>query len=138
NAELKINELCLSLQVEKTEIFDIDCALKSPTGNKPLQYLGFHFYGNKVLIRSSSMARFHQRMRKALYKTKKKAHTQNQIRLSKGITEKEVYKKKIYRRFSYIGKNNFLRYAFRASAVHRSSSIKKQVKPLWKKLKTKI
>lgn len=68
--------------------------------NVPFNYLGFEFYGNKTLIKSSNLAKFYRRMKKAV-KTKAK-----RIKIAKEkylLEETSLFKRKIYRIYSHFG-----------------------------------
>jgi ATP-dependent DNA helicase RecG len=50
----------------------------------------------------------------------------------------QLNKKHIYRRFSYIGKRNYISYALKAAKIMNEPSINKQIKSHWKRLQAKI
>ncbi|HET9503043.1 MAG TPA: antiviral reverse transcriptase Drt2 [Hymenobacter sp.] len=87
-----------------------------------LQYLGLEFCGKTVLLRSSSLARYHQRLRRGVRKAVRMAKGQ------RGLQGGKVFKRALYRRFSHLGKFNFIRYAKRAHHITGSQAIKKQVR----------
>ena len=58
----------------------------------------------------------------------------NLIRVKKGQPEKNLYKKKLYSRYTHLGKRNFVTYGIRAAKKMDSKSIRKQLKPLWNRL----
>jgi RNA-directed DNA polymerase len=87
-----------------------------------LQYLGLEFCGKTILLRSSSLARYHQRLRRGVRKAVRMAKGQ------RGLQEGKVFKRALYRRFSHLGKFNFIRYAKRAHHITGSQAIKKQVR----------
>ena len=76
---------------------------------KPLQYLGFEYNGQDVLIRNSSICRFHRKLKRRVTKSVKMAYSRN------GVGDK-IFKQTTYRRYSHLGKRNFLTYAYRAAA----------------------
>ena len=126
----EIKKLDLEIQPEKEEVVNF---LSSPSGQirgyenadklkfKNLQYLGFEFNGQDTYIRSSSMSRFHRRMKAGVRETVKRAYGCK----SKG---QKFLKKRLYDRFTHLGGQNFLCYAYRASKImDNSETIKKQV-----------
>lgn len=126
----EIEKLDLEIQPEKEEIvYFISDPKKGLRGYddyngknfKNLQYLGFEFNGQNSYIRSSSLSRFHRRMKAGVRETIKRAYGKN----AKG---KALLKKKLYNRFTHLGGQNFLTYAYRASQImDDSETIKKQV-----------
>ena len=70
--------------------------------------------------------------------TNKKLLRINKSRIKRGEEPLERHKKYIYRRFSYIGKRNYISYALRAASIMKEPSIKQQIKPHWLKIKKNI
>ncbi|MCB1116623.1 MAG: hypothetical protein KDK71_09150, partial [Chlamydiia bacterium] len=118
-------------------------ALRSTEGEKyykNLQYLGFEFNGQNVYIRSSSMSRYFQRMKKGTETVVKMAYGPN----GKG---KKIFKRKLFSRYTHLGKRNFITYALKAASDYyknsngevkrgfNSPTIKKQVSRHFSKLK---
>lgn len=101
--------------------------------NKPslLQYLGFNFDGKNILIRSSSISRFYRNMKKRINRSVW------QTKNSK-FNKSKVFKRKLYRLYSHLGKRNFISYAFRASNIQNSDKIKKQVSKHWNFINQKL
>ena len=129
-----IEEVKLEIQTEK----NIERAFKSTaTGleaDKPLQYLGFLFDGRNVYLRSASLARYRERTRKGVALAKASQKKYNALRLARGLTAEKLYRKKLFRRYAYTGRRNFVSYGYRAAAIFEADSIRKQLKPMWKKL----
>lgn len=75
---------------------------------KALQYLGFEFTGQKVLIRSSSLSRYFRKMRARIVKSISMAYGKS------GVSDR-IFKQQIFKRYTHLGKQNFLRYAYNAS-----------------------
>ncbi|MGB5989289.1 MAG: antiviral reverse transcriptase Drt2 [Marinifilaceae bacterium] len=130
----KIRLFHLEINNSKTEvtkfIFDKVGELRGYDNNhkyRNLQYLGFEFNGQNTYIRSSSMSRYNRRMSAMIRKNLKAAYG------SKSIGNK-VFKKKLYERYSDVGKRNFITYAERASEYMQSSTIKKQCRNSLKKV----
>lgn len=137
-ASQKLNDSGLTLNADKTEIRNFNEAKSGIISDKPLQYLGFLFDGQKILIRSSAFARFSERMKKGVKTAKRTMKKRNKSRARKGLTPSPLYKQKIYERYSHLGKRNFIRYGHRAALIMNSKSIKKQLKPLWTNLQNKL
>ena len=94
----------------------------------PFQYLGFAFDGKKVLIRQPSLTRYYRRMQRGVNRS---YHNYHKI----GSDSKRAIRRgKIYKRYSHLGKQNFIKYAYRASAIMNQESIKKQVQKHWNRL----
>ena len=55
-----------------------------------------------------------------------------------GLAHKNLYKKKLYKRYSYNGNRNYISYALRSANIMESSKIKKQIKPIWAFLNDEI
>ncbi|WP_312926694.1 antiviral reverse transcriptase Drt2 [Pseudescherichia sp.] len=133
-----LNTLKVFLNTDKTEIRDFTFASKKITCDKPLQYLGFLFDGDNIFLRSSSLSRYSDRMKKGVSLAKATMRAGNKIRVKKGLKTKELYKEKIYARYAHVGKRNFLTYGYRAARIMNSKSIRKQLKPLWERLQKEI
>ncbi|OGU79317.1 MAG: hypothetical protein A2W11_03065 [Ignavibacteria bacterium RBG_16_35_7] len=96
-----------------------------------LQYLGFEFNGENLFIRSSSVSRYYRKMARGV----KKAKIQSKYSKS---NKSKVFKRKLYRLYSHLGKRNFISYAYRSSIITKSLTIKKQLSKHWFKLHQKI
>lgn len=75
---------------------------------KNLQYLGFEFTGQTILIRNSSLSRYFKKMRARIIKTIGMAYGKV------GVSDR-VFKEQIFHRYTHLGKRNFLHYAYHAS-----------------------
>lgn len=75
---------------------------------KNLQYLGFEFTGETILIRNSSLSRYFRKMRARIVKTVGMAY-------GKSRSSDRVFKQQIFHRYTHLGKRNFLHYAYHAS-----------------------
>jgi len=133
-----ISALKLSINSTKTE----RRAFKREKGvllsDKPLQYLGFTFDGQQILIRSAAFARFSNRMKRGVRLAKATSRRWNKLRKERGSNEKPLYRRKLYNNYSYLGKRNFLSYGHRAAKLMNSDSIRGQLKPLWSRLLAEI
>jgi hypothetical protein len=134
----EIQKLGISINTDKTErrTFTVTAGIQS--ADKPLQYLGFTFDGQRVLIRSAALARYSERMKSGVKMAKATMRKRNSARLTRGEDQKPLFKRQLYLRYSHLGKRNFLRYGFRASETLSSGAIKKQLKPLWSRLQKEI
>jgi len=134
----KIKSLKIDINVKKTEIRDFTHDGGQLQSDKPLQYLGFMFDGKQITIRSAAFARHSARMRKAVRLAKKKKIKENSARIQNGKSPDDLYKRKLYSKYSHLGKRNFVRYGLRAARKMNSKAISRQIKPLWKRLKEEI
>ncbi len=91
--------------------------------NKHLQYLGFEFDGVNTYIRSSSMSRYHRRLCSKAFQAIEDAYDPE---FSNG---QKIHRKKLYNKFTHLGKRNFIRYGIKAMKImEESKTIKKQIK----------
>lgn len=88
---------------------------------KKMQYLGLEFDGQNIFLRSSSISRYHRKVRNGV----RRALMQSLGKNSKG---EKVFKRKLYRSYSHHGSQNFIAYALRASKIASSKKIRLQVK----------
>lgn len=105
---------------------------------KPLQYLGFTFDGQQILIRSAAFARYSNRMKRGVRLAKATSRRWNRLRSERGAKEKDIYRRKLYRAYSHLGRRNFITYGYRAAKKMNSSAIRRQLKPLWHRLLNEI
>ena len=137
----EIKKLELEINTAKTEVRDfyryggqLRCK-----GKKSLQYLGFTFDGERKLIRSAALAKFSNRMKAGVRSAQKTVKRTNSELLINGFPPSELLrKKKLYERYSHLGKRNFLTYGYRAAKKMNSSAIKKQLKPMWSRLQKEM
>ena len=137
-AEKRLVKLKVSLNVKKTEIREFSITPSKIKCDKPLQYLGFLYDGENIFLRSSSLSRYSDRMKRGVRLAKATMKRKNKIRKYRGLPNKELFKEKIYARYAHVGKRNFLTYGYRASRIMNSKSIRKQLKPLWERLQIEI
>lgn len=135
-----ITRLCSDLRLpvneEKTELIDFAMVGGRLGTRKPLQYLGFTFDGRNKRIRPASVARCYRKMRRGVRRAKAIRFRSDR---EKGLPFRTWLKrKKLYRLYSYLGRRNFLSYAFEASRIMNDPGIKKQVKNHWKRLQMAI
>lgn len=134
----EIGALKLAINEDKTKTSEYHIVRGLLTCDKPLQYLGFTFDGRSKLIRSAALARFSERMKSGVRLAKLTKIKYNRIRIEKGQPRQELYKRKIYERYSHLGRRNFVTYGFRCADTMTSDAIRKQLKPLWRRLKEEI
>lgn len=155
----------LEIQSKKTKVyrfetvdnkfkgFEINENTKIPNYNKTLEYLGFSFDGEKVLIKTSGFSKFYRSMIKSFKKSASLA------RNSKN-PDKKIFKSRLYKRFTHKGSTrklvyrpskddktkyvatkeyfwgNYLSYIYKADKTMKqftdSSSIKRQSRKLWR------
>jgi RNA-directed DNA polymerase len=82
---------------------------------KSLQYLGFEFNGQDILVRSSSLSRYFRKMTGRIVKTVMMAY-------GKKSKENIIKKRQILERYSHLGERNFLTYAYKASREKYTNS----------------
>jgi|SRR5690554_575891 len=137
-AQAEIQKLCLSINADKTEKRRFWIADGIQTCDKPLQYLGFTFDGQRKLLRSAALARFSNKMKRGVKFAKLTQEKRNAIKREKGIPETGLYRNQLYMLYSHLGRRNFLSYSYRAAKHMKSDAIRKQVKPLWTRLQKEI
>lgn len=128
-----IQKLKLEIHPKKTQIINFENG-KITKSSKKLQYLGFTYDGNQILLRDSGLAKYSHKVMKAIRMSNSYFLKINKSRIQRGELPLEPYKKHIYRRFSFIGSRNYISYALRAAQIMNEPSIKKQIKPHWKKV----
>ncbi|KJG00066.1 antiviral reverse transcriptase Drt2 [Photobacterium angustum] len=134
----QIKSLNLSVNPNKTEVRTFYFNGGKLQTDKHLQYLGFMFDGDNIFIRSSSLARYSERMRRGVRLAKKTMVKYNNIRLANSQPERPLFKRKLYSRYTHLGRRNFITYGIRAANKMDSDSIRKQLKPLLKRFKDEV
>ncbi|MCB2066170.1 MAG: hypothetical protein KDE15_05965 [Erythrobacter sp.] len=112
----------LELSVHKTEISKFLIADGALTADKPFQYLGFTFDGQRKLIRQSSLNRYYSKMHSGI---------RAKVRAAKngGVPSEEIYLRELYRRYTHFGRaRNFPRYAYRAARILEAPEIQRQLR----------
>jgi len=137
-AESEIKKLGLSVQDEKTECVDFHMREGKLSASKPMQYLGFLFDGQRIILRSASLARYADRMKRGIKFAKATMKKRNFARVARGEAPKPLFRSQIYKRYTYLGRRNFVSYGYRAARVMDSAPIRKQLKKLWKKAQAEI
>jgi hypothetical protein len=131
-----LTDLGLVAHPEKTEAIDFAKKGSLLADSKVLNYLGFTFDGVNKRIRPASVARYYKKMRSGVGRAKairfradKMAGVQPPSRLKR---------RRLHILYSYIGRHNFLSYAFDAARIMKDTGIKAQVKAHWKRLQKEI
>jgi hypothetical protein len=137
-ADAQIKQLKLEINPSKTDRCTFTTASGILLTKKPLQYLGFLFDGQRVIIRSAAFAKFSNRMKRGVSLAKQTMRSRNKAKARVGAEEQELYLRKVYSRYSHLGKRNFLRYGYKASKVLNSPAIRRQLRPLWGRLQQAI
>ncbi len=100
-----------------------------------LQYLGFEFDGCSISLRSSTLARYHQRMNRAVCAATaaSRAHAAGD--------QRQIYKRRLYNTYSHLFRRklshnesatgNFVTYGLTAAHRTGSSVVRRQVARLW-------
>lgn len=87
--------------------------------DRPLQYLGFTFDGERRIVRSSTLSKYSRRLVYAVRRARKAAKK----------ADTPVFKRDVYRRFTHLGKANFVsRYCRDAGATLGSDAIRRQMR----------
>lgn len=131
-----IQKLKLIIHPEKTKIVEFENGIR--TSKDELQYLGFTYDGNKILLRDSGLAKYSHKVMKAVKMTNKKLRRINISRIRRGESPLPIHKKHIYRRFSFIGSRNYISYALKASRIMNEPAIKRQIQSHWSKIQSHL
>lgn len=134
--------------------FEIDEKTKTPNHNKTLEYLGFSYDGQRVLIKTSGFSKFYRSMKSTFKKSTSLAiHSKN--------PDKSLFKSRLYKRFTHRGAKrkiiyrpskadktvyektneyywgNYLSYINKANdsmkSINGDSFVKRQSRKFWKK-----
>jgi RNA-directed DNA polymerase len=89
--------------------------------DRPIQYLGFTFDGTNSRIQSQTLSRF---WRNVIYAVRAARRAAGRSATAPGI----IYKRKIYRLFTHLGRRNLITYAKRSEAVMHTGAIRAQVR----------
>jgi hypothetical protein len=137
-ADVQTKLMKLEINPAKTDRCEFTTSGGTLTSKKPLQYLGFLFDGQRVIIRSAAFAKFSNRMKRGVSLAKQTMRSRNKLRTRLGVGERDLFLKTVYSRYSHLGKRNFLRYGYKASKTMNSPAIRRQLRPLWGRLKKAI
>lgn len=137
-ARQEIEKLKVKINPDKTELRTFSSLNNKLIADRPLQYLGFIFDGDDIYLRSSSLARYSEKMKRGVRLAKLTMQRFNKIRVNKGIPEKPLFMRRLYSRYTHLGRRNFLTYGYKAAHIMDSQTIKNQLKPLWSRFKEEI
>lgn len=98
-----------------------------------VQYLGFTFDGKNRRIRSQTLSKFWRKVVFGVRAARRRARSAS----SEGGDGK-LYKRKIYRRFTHLGRRNFLSYARRAWSKPGAGGVRKQLRRHWERIQKEI
>lgn len=133
--------------------FEIDEVTKIPNFNKSLEYLGFTFDGQRVLVKTSGFSKFYRAMKRSFKKS-------TSLALYSKNPDRSLFKSRLYKRFTHRGAKrrrlyeqtkqgshvfiktnkfywgNYLSYLKKANntmkSVNQGDQIKRQSRRLWK------
>lgn len=113
----------------------------------PLQYLGFSFDGQRVLVRPQTIAKYIQRMKRGVRSARRAAKAAKR-RGGSGV----IRRRELFARYSHLGptkamklkrrpnepKGNFWTYAMRAGEIMDTDDIRRQLRKHWVRLNAEI
>ncbi len=134
----EVDKLKLAINSAKTDTCYFVKKGAGVTCKRPMQYLGFLFDGQQILIRSAAFAKFSNRMKRGVGLAKQTMRSRNKARNAKGADEQGLYQRKILARYSHLGRRNFIRYGYTAAQLMNSKAIRRQLRPLWGRLQKAI
>ena len=127
----EIDALKLKINEKKTQYIDFENGIVKknsiPSFNYPhkLQYLGLLYDGQEIFLRENGLSKFHYKLRKAI--RMRTAHY-NRLQRTNLHNNHNMYMRTLYTRFTYIGKRNYVSYAYRVADEFDSKNIKRQIK----------
>lgn len=128
----EIEELRLKLNTKKTQTiyFEkgvVDKRVNPPNFNHPhkLQYLGILYDGENVFLRETGISKYNHKFRKAI---RMRASHFKKISENKWHNGSSIYKRSLFTRFTYIGRRNYVSYAYRVASEFNSNTIRLQIK----------
>lgn len=133
--------------------FEVDEKNKIPNYNKSLEYLGFNYNGQRVLIKNSGFSKFYRAMKRSFKKSTSLAKNSKN-------PDKRIFKSRLYKRFTHIGAKrklifrpskedptkyietkeyywgNYMSYIYKSNdsmfSINNTDLIKKQSRKFWK------
>lgn len=122
--------------------------------NRPLNYLGFEFYGHKTLIKSKNISAFYREMKESVATKSRRVEKLKEQLL---VDELPIFKRKVYRLYSHKGRTprtlyfesegqkrekdyrgNFISYVYKAAEIMEAPEMKMQIRNHWKILQNTI
>lgn len=152
-AMAQIQLLELSINTSKTTHATFPATPHSAAlNNERTQFLGFDYDGVRRLIRSSSLTRYYGKMRKGVQLARLTKEKHNRLEAAAGKPTTSLKTRQLFIRYSYLIRRrfrskpsghdrqgeNFITYAYRASAAMNAPEIKRQVRGHFAKLKAAI
>lgn len=134
---LKIHPINSWDKYSKSQCYDFRDSTKIK--QNPLQYLGFYYNGVSVRIRESTLARYMRKSERGITAMKLNAirklknMQKNNIPLQE--KHKKLYRRKLYERYTHLGKQNFISYAKSAFETFDDATIKHQIRNHFKRFK---
>nr|WP_241001852.1 antiviral reverse transcriptase Drt2 [Pseudomonas viridiflava] len=137
--EAEIRKMLLDVQHKKT---DVQQFTRDASGNlrteRPIQYLGFMFDGERIFIRPSSLTRYYKKMKSRVGLAKKTGDRINGLRRERGEADKGLFLRAIYKGYTHLGRRNFITYGYRAAKIMDSKTIRQQLRAHWRKVQQEI
>ncbi|GAB0061489.1 hypothetical protein IBA8401_25160 [Pseudomonas syringae] len=135
----RLEKCCLTFNTKKTHIqqFSRD-ALGNLRTEKPIQYLGFMFDGERIFIRPASLTRYYKKMKSRVGLAKKSKDRINVLRRTRGEADKGLFLRAIYKGYTHLGRRNFITYGYRAAKIMGSKTIRQQLRAHWQKVQQEI
>jgi Reverse transcriptase (RNA-dependent DNA polymerase) len=121
----------LTINAEKTE--KVIFQNQKSTYKNSLRYLGFEFDGENTLLKSASLAKYFRKMKMLI---KSKALKSYVLQKAKKTIHTQIFRKHIYKKYSHLGKQNYISYSYRSSKILRSIKIRQQLSRHWKQIHT--
>lgn len=123
----KISELALEIHSGKSTIHHFKRSFSAVTCSeqKPVQYLGFLFDGRTIRLRTVALSRYYAKMRSSVRAMDRHRKYSD---LEAGL-QTPLKTKLLNRKYTYLGRRNFITYAHRAAEIMCSRTIRKQIKP---------
>ncbi len=135
--ELK-NNFKLNIQHTKTARVTFSKSGGTLNAANSLQYLGFTFDGQRILIRSASIARYQEKMRRGIRVAKRTMEKANDARIKRGLPPRPLFLRQIYSRYTHLGRRNFITYGYQAAEETGAASIKRQLRRYWRRVNEEI
>jgi hypothetical protein len=134
----ELERVKLKLQEKKSAKVDFSKIGNRLAATAPLQYLGFTFDGGRVLIRSASLARYQEKMLRGIRVVRATARKRNEARMRRGEDSRPVFLKKVFARYSHLGRRNFITYGYSAARELQSQSMRRQLRRYWRRIKAEL
>src|SRR5690606_4899452 len=95
--------------------FEINAKTKKPNHNRTLEYLGFSYDGQRVLIKSAGFSKFYRSMKRSFKKS-------TSLAIYSKNPDRTLFKSRLYKRFTHKGAKRKLIY--RSSKADKSIYVK--------------